>query len=230
MLLRKIAFVVCLALSFNFALAQERPVIIVEDISKRIVVNKANFDQHVKAAGKVVFYICADNPGNVTQVQVLRSKSSIKDFPTLSALANEACRMTFNPIRKAFQQCGEMTFTFEAPTKGRDDVVAASNMGEKKIFGSRPTPPSTRIEAGDLTARKILRNVETNELTEEKGQVVMYICADKSGRVIKSEVVEQQSTIKDSSLHIRLEKRSKIFMKFAPSDGMDCMYYTFYFE
>ncbi len=230
MLLKKIAFALLAILLTNFAIAQERSAKVVEDINQRILLSRANFDQHVDESGTIVLYICADNPGDVTHIQVLRSKSTIKDLQTLSAVANEALSLKFNAVKSALTQCGEMTFTFDKKTVDRNDIVAASQLGQNKVFGSRPMPPSTNVEVGDLKARKILRHADMNELTETTGEVVVYICADKYGRVIKAEPVSNQSTIKDQDIISKIALKLKRQMKFSPGKTMDCMYYTITIE
>ena len=226
MSLKKIAFALLAILLTNFAIAQERAAKVVEDINQRILVSRANFDQHVNESGTIVLYICADNPGDVTHIQVLRSKSTIKDLQTLSAVANEALHLKFNAVKSALTQCGEMTFTFDKKPVGRNNIVAASQLGQNKVFGSRPTPPSTNVETGNLTTRKVLRHADMDELTEMTGEVVVYICADKYGRVIKAEPVRNQSTIKNQDIISEVVLRLKRQMKFSPGKTMDCMYYT----
>jgi len=224
MLLRKIAFALLATLIYNFSIAQERTAQVVEDINGRTQLSRVNFDQHVDDAGTIVMYICADNPGNVTQVQVLRSKSTITDLKTLSAVANEALNIKFTAVRRALPQCGEMTFTFDGKPPGRKDIISASKTGQNKVFGSRPTPPSTKVETGDLGQRKILRRPKLDNI-EEKGTAVIYICADKYGRIIKADPVPSQSTIRDEKLLNELSKKVKREMKFAPANQPDCMYY-----
>ncbi len=229
MLLKKIAFALLSILLTNFAIAQERSAV-VEDINQRVLVSRPDFDQHVNESGTIVLYICADNPGDVTHIQLLRSKSTIKDLSTLSAVANEAVNLKFNAVKKALPQCGEMTFTFDKKTVGRKDIVATSQLGQNKVFGSRPMPPSTNVEVGDLNTRKILRRADMSELTEVKGDVVVYICADKYGRVIKAESVSNQSTIKNPDIISEIVLSIKRQMKFSPGKAMDCMYYTINIE
>jgi len=227
--LRKIAFTLLITLIYNFAVAQERTAHVVEDINQRILVSRADFNQHVNNAGKIVIYICADNAGDVTQIQVLRSKSTIKDLPTLSAVANEALNMKFNAVQSALPQCGEMTFDFDGKPAGRKDIISASQLGQDKVIGSRPTPPSTNVESGDLGQRNILRHPKLDE-TAQDGLIVLYLCADKYGRVIKVQAVRSQSTIKDKDILLAAAKAAKKDMKFSPGKRTDCMYYKMQVE
>jgi len=233
MSLRKIVFALFAILIYNFSIAQERTAQVVEDINERILLSRVNFDQHVSDAGTVVMYICADNPGSVTQIQVLRSKSTITDLKTLSAVANEALNMKFNAVQRALPQCGEMTFTFDEKPIGRMDIISASKLGQNKVIGSRPTPPSTKVETGDLGQRKILRRPQLGnimKLVEENGLAIIYVCADKYGRVIKAEPVSSQSTIKNEELLSKIAKQIKLEMKFSPANQPDCMYYKIEIE
>lgn len=229
--LRKIAFTLLLTLIYNFVVAQGHYAHVVDDINQRILVSRANFNQHVNDTGTIVMYICADNAGNVTQIQVLRSKSTIKDLPTLSAVANEALNMKFDAAQSALPQCGEMTFDFDKKPAGRKDIISASQLGQDKVInrsrpiGSRPTPPSTNVETGDLGKRNILRRPNLNEIVEQDGVIVLYLCADKYGRVMKVQAVRSQSTIKDASVLLAAAKAVKSEMKFSPGKGTDCMYY-----
>ncbi len=191
--------------------------------------NRVGFDQHVDDVGTIVLYICADNLGDVTQIQVLRSKSTIKDLKTLSAVANEALKMKFNAVRRALPQCGEMTFTFEQST-GRKDIISASKQGQNKVFGSRPMPPSTNVETGDLGQRKILRHANIDVTTDEPGQIVVYICADKYGRVIKAQAVRGKSSIKQADVLLSVSRAIQQQMRFAPANQQDCMYYKINIE
>lgn len=226
MSLKKIAFALLATLIYNFSIAQERSALVVEDINQRILVSRTNFDQHVNDTGTIVMYICADNQGNVTQIQVLRNKSTIKDLQTLSAVANEALNIKFNAVQSALPQCGEMTFNFDKKPVRRTDIASASKLGQDKVIGSRPTPPSTNVETGDLGQRKILLRpkFDTN-FVKQNGLAVIYICADKYGRVIKAEPVPSQSTIKDEQLLNELAEKIKLEMKFSPAKQPDCMYY-----
>lgn len=229
--LKKITFTLLAILLYNFSVAQEGVAQVVDDLTNRIVVSRVNFDQYINQTGTIVMYICADNPGNVTQIQVLRHKSTIKDQSILVAVANEALNMKFNAVRRALPQCGEMTFTFDEKPVGRKDIVAASRLGEGKVIGSRPVPPGANTEAGDLGQRKILRRVQLNgDFLEQKGLAVMYICADKYGRVIKAEPVPSQSTISDEQVLDELAEKMKREMKFAPANQPDCMYYKIKME
>jgi len=219
MLLKKIAFTLLITLIYNFAVAQERSAEVVEDISDRVVHYRANFNQHVNQKAMIVMYICADSLGNVIGVQVLRGKSTIKDLETLNKLANEALKMKFYPAQSGFSYCGEMTFNLRKPLP--PDTGSAGNN-----IGSRPTPPGKNIEIGDLNNRKILRTVNQDKWTYPSGTVVVYLCADKYGRVIKAEPVGNQSTIKDKAILSHVAVRLKKWMKFSPGKMTDCMYYT----
>lgn len=225
MLLKKIAFVLLATFMYNFALAQERSAIVVDDIKDRVLLSRVNFDQHTNDAGTVVMYICADGFGNVSQVQVLRSKSTIKDLSSLSALANEALNMKFNASRKPLASCGEITFTFDGKPRGRKDIVGVSQIGQNKVIGSHPTPPSTNVKVGDLGQRKILRRPNLDNLVKQDQFAVIYICADKYGRVIKAQPVPSKSTIKDEKVLNKLAVKVKREMKFSPGKQQDCMYY-----
>lgn len=227
--LRKIAFTLLITFMYNFAVAQALYAHVVEDINQRILVSRVDFNQYVNDSGKIVMYICADNAGDVTQVQVLRSKSTIKDLSTLSAVANEALNMKFEAVRSALPQCGEMTFDFDEKPSGRKDIISTSRLGQDKVIGSRPTPPST-VETGDLGKRNILRHPNLNEVVEQDGLIVLYLCADKYGRVMKAQAVRSQSTIKDPGILLAAARAAKIQMKFSPGKGTDCMYYKMQIE
>ena len=228
--LRKIAFALLATLIYNFAIAQERTAQVVEDINDRTVISPADFDQHIgDASGRIVMYICADNAGDVTQIQVLRSKSTIKDLSILSAVANEALNMKFNAVRSTLPQCGEMTFPPNEKPIVCPDIVTASKMGENKVFGSRPTPPSTNVETGNLGERAILKRPNLDSI-EQEGTIVLYLCADKYGRVIKAQAARSQSTIKDENVLLTAAKAAKTEMKFSPGKRTDCMYYTIKIE
>lgn len=221
---KKIVFAFLAALMCNFAIAQERSAQVVDDIQERILLNRVNFNQHVNDEGTIVVYICANEVGEVTQARVSRTKSTIKDIQTLSVVANETLNMKFNVVRKPLASCGEMTFNFdEKPPKNAPPVVASS-LTKSKIMGSRPTPPSTDVEVGDLGERNILRYAKFEDL-KQVGQITIYVCVDKYGRVIKSQAVKSKSTIKDNEILLKVARRVKSEMKFAPGKQQDCMYY-----
>jgi len=220
MSLKKITFALLAILIYNFSFAQKHSTEVVDDISDRVVHYHANFNQHVHQKAMIAMYICADSLGNVIGVQVLRGKSTIKDLETLNKLANEALKMKFYPAQKSgLSHCGEMVFNVRKPLP--PDTGSAGN-----YIGSRPTPPGKNIEIGDLNNRKILRTVNPDKWTYPKGKVVVYICADKYGRVIKAEPIGNQSTIKDKAILSQVAVRLKKMMKFSPGKITDCMYYT----
>jgi len=223
MFTKKIVFAFLVALMCNFVIAQEHSAQVVDGIQERILLNHVDFSQH-KNTGTVVVYICADAAGEVTQAQVSRTKSTIKDVQTLSKVANTALEMKFNAVKKLLNSCGEMTFNLDEKTPKNAPAVVNSGLRKRKIIGSRPTPPSTDVEAGDLTARNVLRGAKFNDL-KQKGQVVIYVCADKYGRVIKAQTIKSQSTIKDDEILLEVTKRIQSQMKFSPGKQQDCMYY-----
>lgn len=230
MLSRKIVFTLLVALMSNFAIAQEFYAHVVEDINERMLVHHADFKQHINEAGTIVMYICADKAGDVTQIQVLRGKSTIKDLPTLSAVADEALNMKFNAVQKNLPQCGEMTFNFDEKPSGRKDIISASKLGQEKVIGSRPTPPSANVEIGDLGKRNILKGPNLNQIMAQDELIVLYLCADKYGRVMKAQAVRSQSTVKDAEVLLAAAKAAKIQMRFSPGKGTDCMYYKMQIE
>lgn len=82
-----------------------------------------------------------------------------------------------------------------------------------------------REGTGDLGGRKILRRPNLSSIVTQNGLIVLYICADKYGRITKAQAVKSQSTIKDERILIMAAKKAKSEMRFSPGRGTDCTYY-----
>jgi len=78
---------------------------------------------------------------------------------------------------------------------------------------------------GDLGSRNILRRPNLSSIIRQNGRIVIYVCADKYGRVVKAQAVMSQSTIKDKKTLLMAAGMVKNEMRFSPGKGTDCMYY-----
>jgi len=73
--------------------------------------------------------------------------------------------------------------------------------------------------------RNILRRPNLSSIVKENGLIVVYVCADKYGRVIKAQAVKSQSTIKNVNILFLAAKKVKSEMRFSSGEKTDCMYY-----
>jgi len=114
------------------------------------------------------------------------------------------------------------TFSLFAQT---DSVSKYQNNKKTEVTGSTES-------AGNLSSRRVLKRVDLKSVVKENGTIVIYICIDRYGRVVKSMTVKSKSSIKDDETLLAAAKAAKGF-RFNPSPespAKDCMEMKFVIE
>ncbi len=105
--------------------------------------------------------------------------------------------------------------------------------------GKSPTPASGLGDGeeeqggiGDLGGRRVLKRADLKSIVKKNGSIVIYICADRYGRVVKAQAVKSKSSIKDNDILIAAARKAKEyrFDRSPSSAPKDCMEMKFSFS
>lgn len=175
-----------------------------------------------KDTGLIVLKLCINPHGQVIKAQLNRGETTIKDKTVLNDALRLCNRYSFEQdVEAPAEQCGKFTFRFD-PLKPE---VAKHN--EKKVSKNAPYDDS----GIGIFGRRIIKTPSLAKIMTKKvkGDIVLKMCIDPEGKVIRVELNRDETTITDQALMKEALRVAKnyVYEKNIDAPAEQCGKFTF---
>jgi len=171
--------------------------------------------------------MAARTPAKETSQKSITSKED-SGVAAREAAAKQKAQADAN--NKAAAEEAQKQAAYNSTKKSYGDLLGNSGKGNTGKAGSQGDPngdPNSNVlegiskgsgrVGGGLGNRGVLHEPQINDRSQKTGRVVITVCVDKSGKVVKAEYTQKGSTTTDSELK-EIAKKAALQFKFTTSE------------